>query len=98
MSIKGTAKNLKGIHKVTQIRLNEPDDNCSSVNSVRASIVNNRPRPGAMSTDKIRPDMRNLLGPKSSDVASDPRKNIPKPLILKDETPQASRGLILILI
>lgn len=60
----------RAIHKVARIKLNDPDS-VFSVNPVRGSIVNNKMRPGAMSTDKIRPQRTNILGPKSSEPVID---------------------------
>jgi hypothetical protein len=55
-----TIRTAKPINKITKIDLHD-SDTPYSVNQVRASIVNYMPRPGAMSTDKLRPCTKKLL-------------------------------------
>lgn len=55
-----TIRTVKPINKVAKIDLHD-SDTPYSVNQVRASIVNYMPRPGAMSSDKLRPNTKRLL-------------------------------------
>lgn len=52
------SRQSKYVHRLAQINLKE-SSSAISVNSVRASIVNNKLRPGAQSTDKAK--IRNNL-------------------------------------